>query len=244
VTDYLPTLTLWQPWASLVMLGVKTIETRAWPAPAGLIGQRIGIHAARRIARLGEAREAWDALPSGVYEATRSTENPTRFPPDGQIVDPLPLGVLLGTARLTACVPMVAADDFTTGGPHLMIGTSGYPERLLLHRPSPLHYGGGAEIVTDQAPFGDFAPGRFAWLLDDIAPTTERCPACDGQCGSVTAGQCIDIDGNWWHDPWKPSCPGCSPCTVCHGEGRCEPIPATGRQRIWHWTPEETPDGK
>jgi hypothetical protein len=24
--------------------------------------------------------------------------------------------------------------------------------------------------VTDQLPFGDFTPGRYAWLLEDITP--------------------------------------------------------------------------
>jgi len=43
-------LTLWQPYASLCALGVKTIKTRSWPAPKALIGQRIAIHAATRTA--------------------------------------------------------------------------------------------------------------------------------------------------------------------------------------------------
>ena len=59
-------ITLWQPWASLcviprpidpatfstfggaIPLPFKTIETRSWPAPKSLIGQRIAIHAAKR----------------------------------------------------------------------------------------------------------------------------------------------------------------------------------------------------
>lgn len=47
MTD-LPALTLWQPWASLIAIGVKRYETRSWPAPERLIGQRIAIHAAKR----------------------------------------------------------------------------------------------------------------------------------------------------------------------------------------------------
>lgn len=41
-------LTLWQPWASLVAMGVKKYEFRRWPAPRSLIGERIVIHAAKR----------------------------------------------------------------------------------------------------------------------------------------------------------------------------------------------------
>ncbi len=38
-------ITLWQPWATWVVLGWKTIETRLHPRFASLAGQIIGIHA-------------------------------------------------------------------------------------------------------------------------------------------------------------------------------------------------------
>ena len=42
-------LSLWQPWAELVICGRKTLETRHWrSAPYHLLGQRIVIHAARK----------------------------------------------------------------------------------------------------------------------------------------------------------------------------------------------------
>ena len=44
-------ITLHQPWASLIALGIKTVETRSWPAPARLLGQTIAIHAGKRVAR-------------------------------------------------------------------------------------------------------------------------------------------------------------------------------------------------
>ena len=43
------TISLWQPYASLIAAGVKTIETRGWAPPKGLMGQRIAIHAAKAI---------------------------------------------------------------------------------------------------------------------------------------------------------------------------------------------------
>ena len=42
-------LTLHQPWATLIALGIKTIETRSWPPPSGLLGQTIAIHAGRKL---------------------------------------------------------------------------------------------------------------------------------------------------------------------------------------------------
>ena len=43
------TISLWQPYASLIAEGVKTIETRDWAPPKGLIGQRIAIHATKAV---------------------------------------------------------------------------------------------------------------------------------------------------------------------------------------------------
>jgi hypothetical protein len=41
-------LTVWQPWASLIIAGAKPYEFRRWRAPRSIIGQRIVIHAAAR----------------------------------------------------------------------------------------------------------------------------------------------------------------------------------------------------
>ena len=41
-------ITLWQPWASLIAAGHKTIETRTHNRFAGLVGERIAIHAGTR----------------------------------------------------------------------------------------------------------------------------------------------------------------------------------------------------
>ena len=41
-------LTIWQPWASLIIAGAKPYEFRGWRAPRAIIGQRIVIHAAAR----------------------------------------------------------------------------------------------------------------------------------------------------------------------------------------------------
>lgn len=41
-------LTIWQPWASLIIAGAKPYEFRKWRAPRSMIGQRIVIHAAAR----------------------------------------------------------------------------------------------------------------------------------------------------------------------------------------------------
>src|ERR1700694_167443 len=44
-------ISLWQPWASLIACGAKPYETRHWAPPRELIGQRIAIHAAKKVDR-------------------------------------------------------------------------------------------------------------------------------------------------------------------------------------------------
>lgn len=41
-------LSLWQPYASLIAVGIKHFETRCWAPPSVLVGSRIAIHAAKR----------------------------------------------------------------------------------------------------------------------------------------------------------------------------------------------------
>ena len=67
-------ITLYQPWASLIAVGVKTIETRNW-APLAVLGQRIAIHAAKRPPRIqelpGDISWEWTkGLPRGTVVAT------------------------------------------------------------------------------------------------------------------------------------------------------------------------------
>lgn len=59
-------LTLWQPWASLVAEGVNSHETRHWPPPRALGGERLAIHAARRAIDLAVVRTL--QLPAGWVE--------------------------------------------------------------------------------------------------------------------------------------------------------------------------------
>lgn len=45
-------LTIWQPWATLIITGGKPYEFRGWRVPRSLIGQRVVIHAATRKVRI------------------------------------------------------------------------------------------------------------------------------------------------------------------------------------------------
>lgn len=62
-------LTIWQPWASLIIIGAKPYEFRGHRPPQSMIGEPLVIHAGKRelvmaevlelIERLGDPAEAW-----------------------------------------------------------------------------------------------------------------------------------------------------------------------------------------
>jgi len=63
-------LTIWQPWASLIVAGAKPYEFREWPAPRWVQGQRIAIHAGARSVRRAELADLLNRLASDIAWTT------------------------------------------------------------------------------------------------------------------------------------------------------------------------------
>ena len=198
-------LTLHQPWASLVALGVKSVETRSWLT--GYLGS-LAIHAGkerppmmdlppfpRGIAEREATREEprWfvcDTITAPEHQRPHITDrdhpnrdrvpkwaqSPTLFwprrGPHAEMVGEhprsmhLPLGAVVATCQLVAVVPTEALGWHSPD--HGWHREGEHPEMTYLAN-------------DDQLPFGDFSPGRFAWILDDVKPTEQRCPACWGE---------------------------------------------------------------
>lgn len=77
-------LSVRQPWATLIALGQKRVETRDWACWPAVVGQRIAIHA-------GQSREHLDVCflePFSTVLATLGLED----------VDDFPLGAIVATA--------------------------------------------------------------------------------------------------------------------------------------------------
>lgn len=84
-------ISLWQPWASLLMSGVKLHETRTWSPPIKLLGERIIIHSAKRPI-------LFQKLSDELIEVIRGLD---LSPPGLPLArDVWPLGKALGTAEL------------------------------------------------------------------------------------------------------------------------------------------------
>lgn len=84
----MPAITLHQPWAQLVIDGLKVHETRNWPAPRELNGWRILIHA-------GAKHVHPDQLSAQLAQLVRENYAGRE--------EPIPYGALLGSVRLVGC---------------------------------------------------------------------------------------------------------------------------------------------
>jgi len=133
-------ITVYQPWATLIAIGAKTIETRSWAIDiqrwaietSGRMGP-LAIHAAKAIYK---EHPLWfsnkfcmDALLSAGYYDMRT----------------LPRGSVISFAYLQDCVRITP--EFT------------------------------AQLSEQELSFGDFAQGRWAWILKDVRRLPEPIPA-------------------------------------------------------------------
>ncbi|SFG09163.1 ASCH domain-containing protein [Novosphingobium sp. CF614] len=96
-------LTIFQPWASLVIAGAKPYEFRKWRAPASMIGQRIVIHAAARKVDMIEAGDLFALLSLREKFPTQAAETcliaERAIPVLNRLLqDRLPMAAGIGTA--------------------------------------------------------------------------------------------------------------------------------------------------
>jgi len=165
-------ISLWQPWASLIAVGVKPYETRDWAPPAALIGQRIAIHAAKKVDPHA-AQMAYELL-RGRYDAAAGCDVAQRLRASFEGASPrlmarfgadlMPVGAVVCTARLRAA--------YQLGG--RAIGTRSVAMSVANHMGSWI-----PAVAID--PFGDYTEGRWAWRLDDVITTPTPRPAVGRQ---------------------------------------------------------------
>lgn len=160
-------LTLTQPWATLVALGAKHIETRSWAtsyrgplaihAGAGLrpVGGRIGLW--RQCAR----QPFFRAL-EPHFRVTHLNMGADLGFTDCIDVSEMPLGTIVAVAFLAGCEPTDRVDADGHGMATWPRGNS---------------YVTSVWPLTDQErAFGDYSPGRYAWLLGAVRPLREPLP--------------------------------------------------------------------
>lgn len=163
-------LTLHQPWASLVAMGVKTVETRGWSTK---YRGPLAIHAGKK------RPDFWhDSFSDKDFPEWADRLDMQRF------IDPQessdgewwryrwtgPLGAVVATCTLLGVVPVEEiawwTEDWT-------------PDQATWWQCPPLEANGCGRVIVraDQRPYGDYAAGRFAWLLADVRRLDQPVPA-------------------------------------------------------------------
>jgi activating signal cointegrator 1 len=146
-------ISLHQPWATAIALGAKRVETRHWPT--AYRGPLL-IHAAKRCNKT-ELRE-YGA--SGNWVDALAPAGVTRG--GAPLWDLLPLGQVVAICNLVDCRP---TESFTDA--ELVT--------LRRHHDFVQHCGWYEEMM------GNFAPGRFGWVLADIHALEQPVPFKGGQ---------------------------------------------------------------
>lgn len=153
-------LTLHQPWASLVVIGAKTDETRGWPCPPAQIGKPLAIHAGAVLDRKAslwgervvlEALEAARLIPSGATGEILRAVAAGKLPPM-RLLGAFPRKKVVAVARVVASALLVP-----------LVGDGWIREPA-----------SAASVLNYLC--GDFSHGRYAWRLADVKPLPEPCP--------------------------------------------------------------------
>ena len=137
-------ITLTQPWATLVAIGAKRIETRSWGTS---YRGPIAIHAAK-----GFPGSAKDLCSSRVFlRALGWPECPDKLTQEwlddnARRIKALPLGCVIATANLVHCMDT----------------------DLIRRYVQP--------FTEQEESFGDYSPGRFGFLLDNVIPLAALVP--------------------------------------------------------------------
>jgi hypothetical protein len=148
-------ITLTQPWASLVSIGAKRIETRSWQTRYRGV---LAIHAGKGLGPVG----GWAGL-EDMYtrEPVRSHITPLICGGGTWDVRRLPFGAIIAVADLVECERITP----------LRIQQNGW---LFAD-------GQRWELTEQERAFGDYEPGRFAWLLSNIRMLSTPLPARGAQ---------------------------------------------------------------
>ena len=151
-------LSLTQPWATLIAIGAKKIETRSWRTPYR--GQ-IAIHASKGFPAWAKddcmslvfARALWPDLQHDSVHLLTAAEYFTHVRKMRARANELPLGSIIAVANLRDCIATRNGGAF-------------FPPEMP-HHSSP------------EYAFGDYSPNRYMWLLENVTALAVPIP-CRG----------------------------------------------------------------
>lgn len=139
-------ITVYDPWASLIALGEKKIETRGWYTK---YRGPIAIHAGKKYA--GDISFQEPFFTALAPQHSRLGDAP------GKVGISYHLGCILAICNLVDCIN---------------IDSIGKLDGM----PVWAHLENGQMIEGNELAFGDYTPGRYAWILEDVRRLAEPIP--------------------------------------------------------------------
>jgi len=135
-------ISLTQPWATLIALGAKRLETRSWSTP---YHGPLAIHAAKGLGEYSLA-DLIALCRRPIFQRALALGGYAHF-------EALPRGGIVAVGQLSHCVIMSDSD----------IPASLYPRF--------------ARRAEQERAFGCYAPGRWAWVIDNVRALADPIPA-------------------------------------------------------------------
>lgn len=142
-------ISLWQPWATLIAIGAKKIETRHWKTD---VRGRVAIHAAKRWTRDQKKLCCGGLTPLAGYQSSIYIHNAVYGAGlfnDGHLICP-PLGAIVAVGDLVDC-------------------------KFITSAMSPPAFPGDWETRSSMLPppepersFGNYECGRYAWIFQNV----------------------------------------------------------------------------
>lgn len=170
-------LTVTQPYATLVALREKGVETRGW---ATTHRGPLAIHAGAGLRPVGGAAGLYHLVNAEPFASVleRRCYDIATMPGwcghrDAVLRDPsyvLPRGAIVAVARLVDCRPIVGGYEHD------------HPDEPMDYRIGYVRDGRILALTKQERAFGDYSPGRYAWLLADVRPLRTPVP-CRGAQG-------------------------------------------------------------
>jgi hypothetical protein len=142
-------LTLTQPWATLVAIGAKSVETRSWSTKHR---GPLAIHAAKALPKSWHQfrhRSFIDVLEPLVGVNSFGVPN----------LDRLPIGCVLAVVNVVDVFTTEEIAKMTMGSPGVRGGDRSVPF-----------------LNADEYAFGDYSPGRYGWVFNNIRRLTQPFP--------------------------------------------------------------------
>lgn len=161
-------LTLLQPWASLVALQVKQIETRPWSTP---FRGPVAIHAGKR--RLNHGH---------FYLLARKALNNDQITKEQELLIrdmTVPFGAVVAIADMVDVIPILTKLDGFDGDRACIVDTPADCVRIWSRQQFAGHPAWVSSIGHAEIPFGDYSTTtqRYAWLFANVRALKNPVPA-------------------------------------------------------------------